>query len=244
MSRRLLRRSLVPAERRFGGAAGLSVARAPAHAQSWRRRQRHAVEKISSRPYPSWLIRGQVERRSWNDPELDEAFFRRGVPVASPADVRSPRNSSAYGTSAIFANIIVAATATLPSTTHRGRRLASIGSTAKALARAACSASPFASLPNAYAQVAILAITCNRPSCGARRLGLVIARAHPAARLTPTGRRSCTMGRMATRWRLICRIRSIGDGSQRYAKHAATRASNPSHCGRAMAVEPRPYTTT
>ena len=57
------------------------VARVPAHAHSWRRRQRHAVEKISSRPYPSWLVRGQVERRSWNDPELDEAFFRRGVPV-------------------------------------------------------------------------------------------------------------------------------------------------------------------
>eukprot|EP00325_Prymnesiales_sp_UTEX-LB-985_P029119 CAMPEP_0174737762 /NCGR_PEP_ID=MMETSP1094-20130205/68842_1 /TAXON_ID=156173 /ORGANISM="Chrysochromulina brevifilum, Strain UTEX LB 985" /LENGTH=171 /DNA_ID=CAMNT_0015941043 /DNA_START=192 /DNA_END=704 /DNA_ORIENTATION=+ len=32
------------------------------------------------RPYPDWLVKAQVERRCWNDPEV-ATFLRRGLPV-------------------------------------------------------------------------------------------------------------------------------------------------------------------
>lgn len=54
--------------------------------QSWRRRQSpgHDVKPLpltpSITPYPRWLVGGCVERRRWDDPDV-ESFLRRGVPV-------------------------------------------------------------------------------------------------------------------------------------------------------------------
>ena len=57
--------------------------------QSWRQRRSDcpsppsatAAEVAPARaPYPSWLVGGPVERRRWDDPEV-ESFLQRGVPV-------------------------------------------------------------------------------------------------------------------------------------------------------------------